>query len=527
MVYLVSEAEAPAQHHISAAKPLNIVRNVAITTPAQPPTAQDWDRFRPIITSIYRNQTTKETLQLLSSRYSFVATKRMLMRRVAAWGICKNTKAWQREAASRLLQEQYGRADAIRLEDGCLISRSKIRRHRRLSAKRRTFGDGSCTPNYGKCWTIDEKALLHDVAGAYDLITLPSPALPIIETRTIDSVEPLMIDIDNYFRSYFERGPGFSARRACSTSPVIEPIHPLRESATKKGVYSDLNPARLLDQYNASLKIMRRGNRKLGWKYFDELFDIAHPMFQEQHPRLISRLLVMSRVEATEFEGLYNQLWTHFSNLAAIIHGHQHPISKLCRFLGHSKSKSGALELLLQQNVKALDPHLARHDKVYVRTRLNHIDHLLKESHKAVELQHQLHEIVKQCEHVYGHDHKIVRSALCRLAWLQEDFGSLRTAEEIHRDIIDRSTRSLRDVDTDRNSIRAHVRLASMLSRHGRHQDAGHFLRKALHDCRSQFGAEDYETMDILGDLTETLEAQGRHDDVLQLERNYSEVLEA
>jgi hypothetical protein len=479
---LVTEAEFPTQVDRLDAESRDAVQNFANISPAQPPTAQDWDRFRPIITSIYRNQTTKETLYFMSTRYSFVATKRMLMRRVALWGICKNAKAWQREAASRLLQEQHGRVEAVTLEDGYLVSRSKIRRHRRLGAKHCTRADGSCLSGSETCWTTDEGTRRDNVADAYGLMPLPSPALPVIENRTFDSVEPLMIDIDNYFRSYFERGPGVNARRS-SSSPVAELIHPLRESATKKGVYSDLNPARLLDQYNASIRMMKRGHRELGWKYFDELFDIAHPMFQEQHPRLISRLLVMSRLEATEFDGLYTQLWTHFSKLAAIIHGYQHPISKLCRFLGHSKSKSAAVELLLQQNVKALDPHLAGHDKVYVRTRLNHIDHLLKESHKAVELQHQLHEIVKQCEIIYGHDHKIVRSALCRLAWLQEDFGSLHTAEEIHRDIIERGVRSLKDATTDRNSIRAHVRLASMLNRHGRHQDAEYFLRKALHDC--------------------------------------------
>jgi hypothetical protein len=86
--------------------------------------------------------------------------------------------------------------------------------------------------------------------------------------------------------------------------------------------------------------------------------------------------------------------------------------------------------------------------------------------------------------------------------------------------------RSLKDATTDRNSIRAHVRLASMLNRHGRHQDAEYFLRKALHDCERQFGVKDYETMDILGDLIETVERQGKHDDVLQLNQHYPECFE-
>lgn len=94
------------------------------------------------------------------------------------------------------------------------------------------------------------------------------------------------------------------------------------------------NPARPLDQYTASIKLMKRGQGQAGWKLMHDLHEFAKQVFKDEHPGLIGVLITMARTPPNEFPRLYERVWEYFARLASIIYqNYHHPIALLCHFL--------------------------------------------------------------------------------------------------------------------------------------------------------------------------------------------------
>lgn len=261
--------------------------------------------------------------------------------RIKAWGIHKNSKAWEKEQASRMMGSNLTSSKFVKLDSGHEVPVHKITRWRKALAKRGASVASIPIPEEACCpttnMTLGQGNLeFNERHRGHQQHCHSHPVPPLSEVRTIDSLEPLLKDMDNYYRSYFDHT---CRTRTCRSREISRKV---------TGPARGHHPARLQNQYTVALTMMKESQRKTAFSLLHRVFDLATPMFQARDPELIASLLVMSQTDTQEFPEISCELWDHFSKLSGAVHGDSHPLTKLCQYLKRFRSRQLAIEQLSQ-----------------------------------------------------------------------------------------------------------------------------------------------------------------------------------
>ena len=342
-----------------------------LPVPSRPPTLEDWNAYRGIFTTLYReeNRTLGRTKEIMRNRYGFYASyvnvlalfvapkkltshkrNRMFKKRIDEWQLHKNAKAAEKEAILRSMKqhEKLGVDLGQPMLKGKVLELHRLERYRKEKRKFDCLAPGDdCSIDDGReCNLLFTSDMKPNTANAARHVTKRSrkscqTSLAHISFSRIDdptqyrNAEYLLVQLDHYYSSKLANDPlaSFNAWVESSTPPGGA----VRISYTFQGIsrackYTD--PWDIFDRYVSIGRLLDYGLQKAAWRQAHEGAEMVRTCLQTESPRILRDILSFwANTSLDHYSDLSCQLLRQFSSMATIIYGKHHPVSSVCRAL--------------------------------------------------------------------------------------------------------------------------------------------------------------------------------------------------
>jgi hypothetical protein len=404
----------------------------------------------------------------------------MFKHRIKEWGLGKNYTAAERKSMAQIIKNCEGAGESCPEElliRGQPVKAYRIQKdwkmeqlsHKRLPELYQLDQDMKFTGN--------SQIALEDLRKRLELSSMPVRPLAALPSHR--HTEILLLQTKLYCESYIQ----LVFHGAVDDDPI------------SSGVFCN--------KVGAALSLLERGQPKKGWRMLHEASDSVIPLFTSNDKSILRLLLRFTqRWYKSATPALFKVVWTHISDMASTILGHNSPITMVCVSItnigGGYEVCETAFGVMLSEFEQSLGPD---HETTLEIKDL--YQSLLLESGKfdAAEL------LQRQLLHHYGHINEYSHSAVWAaygLGLVLEKKGDFQGAEEAYRSASLRGNICNGERFPTQGDIYVLQHLVRMLSRRNEYAEGEALLAQALNMCMENYGGPtDCRMEQILGEQDE------------------------
>jgi hypothetical protein len=361
--------------------PNDVQTPVGMVSRTEGPTQEEWEAHRATISAFYRGEKLAKVREIMRRDYCFDASERMYKTRVKHWGLDKKAKANEMSHALRIIQRRKAEGkDTVTVIREKVVDEAQVQkylRRQRISKSKTTSGKilpagrtppvvtyftppstssrisvaaGTITATddhpttcpraniSGKDRHQTRLASKHDLLAfmdllPFDLVPLPPPNVPSWD-------ESALTELRNYYDTYFQY-PQWQVWTDTRLSWDKTPGEFLIERDATFALPELEDPAQIVGSFQIATRLYGTDSAREAYTMKDEAFEKVSKLVREQHPQLLSCLLLLiCLLDTTGFPELTQQLLYHTHNMAHIILGSTHHITRLTSWFAHSENRS-------------------------------------------------------------------------------------------------------------------------------------------------------------------------------------------
>jgi hypothetical protein len=440
-------------------------------------TAEDWERYRPEISKLYYNdnKTLGEVQATMKTQYGFNATyarlipyawPRKLMtysrinmykKRISKWELHKNCKTAEKEAILRCMDthEDLGIDLGQPMLNGKPVRMHVLHRHRKEKQKgdrlasekdhvdQEVLSD-SCHSSKRKSFATvnsvtDSSANAKRARMQRQASTISVSFSRIADPADYRNTQDLLVQLDHYIDAKLDGNP-YTALEAWEKSSIL-PRGGIQISYTFQNKalvcrFDDDND--IFQGFGVVATCLDNGQVRSAWKLANKSAAMVLPCLQRQHPEFLRRLLYhISTKNMGNYPEICAQLIRQFSDVAAIILGQNHPVTKVCRLLQFFAKDQDIVILSMRKTLHAFERRLGSDHRICFNA-LDKICRTLLKYGRHNEAELVVQQLSKTYDELRGRNDYNSRERCYRLAGLYYDLGKYDEAEAIIIDLTER-----------------------------------------------------------------------------------------
>jgi tetratricopeptide (TPR) repeat protein len=250
------------------------------------------------------------------------------------------------------------------------------------------------------------------------------------------------------------------------------------------------NPGAMVSLFEASSMLFRRDQYCEAGRLLNQAFETLRQLVQEQHPQLIScLLLVITILDGDGLSDLVDMLLQQLHDMSLLDQGAQHPITRISSLLarmhqGRPETTQQALTVISAR----FDQEVGVDHPQYLRASYN-LCWSFVQRHQYNEAKDRLQRLLAAYERLAGTDHICSRQALYALAQVYSAQGELIAARETLEELLHRlHCRFGTEIPISMMAIEARRMLAALHGRQSHPKRMKDILASALEDGQRLLG---------------------------------------
>ena len=470
--------------------------------PLDPPTREDWERFKPTIIGQYLGMNTPlhEIVRVMEQWYGFRASQRMYKQRFTDWGAFKYKKA----AEKRIAKDGPSR-DGSTYDYTGSVTMSRIPSSTTSASlpiddeenQARQFGGKSTCSHSAECahrrciqsflWQLEQQ---HVTVSGLDQACSP-PAPPRGALQRIGSVEQVLLHVRQFSRSWMIPGShphqdyiaDAAAKAAQITSSLVG--HCSHKSSPKQCERCTWA------EFDFGLAMLEDGHKDFALASFELGCRLVHLLLSSPSKLFIRNLIMaFGSTRWKPFEAFRRTLLDYMASMASLVLGDGHAITIILQHVACGDILAACAEPALRIMLELFRTtyHAAHPDVLLIKRSLSVILRRQRDYYGSEEI---LLSAIEDSKRHNGHDCKETRRCLRRLGHLCMEQGRFSEAEAVFRRILDTAPgRSLYQENwkPDEISVYTYQHLARMATDMGDHSMCRYWFMKELDAAIKRWG---------------------------------------
>ncbi|KAL9614542.1 MAG: hypothetical protein Q9167_000992 [Letrouitia subvulpina] len=456
------------------------------------PNEADWERYKPQIVQLYRNETLEAVKDIMKKKHRFNASTKMYKNRIGKWGLNKHIKSNEMQAIIRKQAQRScgdSKKSAFRLRN-YPVSGQKILR---------------CRRNFKIL--SDDQALRLRANTPPDLICYTPLTSPITTPRELETPELIAKLVEEYISGSFD-----------SKVWIIRDDQDF--TCTKGSTDSAVDFSQLCD---SAIVYFVRGETKRAWQALDMAMALTRQLLSDDDPDFLSlffismgKFLDCSSFDFRILNKIAPMLLRHFYEMSSAVMGRQHPFSRIfSRLMGLEKSiLEHVFSVALQCQSEWFAKRVGRFSRTMMMTlRYRYLSPWESVDSRVVE---QFLADLAEYEHVLGPSDERCLQMRLNLAYIYLDSQQSGQAAEIAHCMINTTLAAQEDL-----FLADYFYILSMAQYNlSFFELAEQNIRQAINIQADTYGWQDERVLNYMLELASWLKEWNRHDEAAEIDRH-------